>query len=186
MIITITGHAGSGKSTVAQILSESLNLKRYYIGQIRRDMAREKGMTIEELNQVGENENWTDKLVDDYQQQLGLTEDNFIIEGRTSFYFIPNSFKIFLTVSPHEGARRIFTSLGTDGKRRNEGEPQSLEETGAEIARRWESDCRRYQKYYGLDINDFNQYDLVLDATTDSAQKIAEKIIEKLKLLPKP
>ena len=48
MIITISGTPGSGKSTVAKIIVETLNAERIYVGGIRRELAREKGMTLQE------------------------------------------------------------------------------------------------------------------------------------------
>ena len=90
MIISISGKPGSGKSTIAKIISEKLKMKRYYMGQIRRDMARKMGLTIDEFNKLGEKEDFTDKEIEKYVEKLGKTEDNFIIESRTAFHFIPN------------------------------------------------------------------------------------------------
>ncbi len=39
MIITIAGMPGSGKTTVAKILADKLNLKRYSMGDLRGKMA---------------------------------------------------------------------------------------------------------------------------------------------------
>jgi cytidylate kinase len=120
MIISISGAEGSGKSTIAKMLAEKLGWPRYYIGGIRREKAKERGLTLEEYNKLGETDPSTDLEVDEYQKKLGETQDNFIIEGRTSWHFIPHSFKIFLDVSFEEGARRIWGNLQKDSSR-NEG-----------------------------------------------------------------
>ena len=91
MIITIAGDPGSGKSTIARMLAAKLGLMYYSIGAKRRMMAEEREMTLEELNQLGEKEDFTDREVDEWQKKLGETRDGFIMEGRTSFFFIPNS-----------------------------------------------------------------------------------------------
>ena len=90
MIITINGTPGSGKSTVAKFLAKKLKLRHYSMCDLRRKMALEKGMTIDELNKIGEKEAWTDKDADNCQKKLGKKEDNFIIDGRLSWFFIPN------------------------------------------------------------------------------------------------
>ena len=42
MIIAISGKAGSGKSTVAKLLASKLRLRHYSIGDLMREMAKEK------------------------------------------------------------------------------------------------------------------------------------------------
>jgi len=181
MIITITGLPGSGKSTAADALAKKFNLKRYYIGGLRREMAKEKGLTLKELNEIGETEDWTDKLVDDYQKKLGETEDNFIIEGRTSFFLIPNSLKIFLTVDLQVGAERIFKEIKNSTQdKRNEGQFASVEETLESLKNRINSDTKRYQKYYNIDILDQKHYDVVLSTTSLNPDEVVQILSEKI------
>ena len=100
MIISLSGAPGSGKSTVAQMLADKLSWPRYYMGGLRREAAKKRGLSLAEYNKLGETDIKTDKEVDEYQRELGEKEDNFVIEGRTSWYFIPHSLKIYLDVSP--------------------------------------------------------------------------------------
>src|SRR3989339_449433 len=120
MIITLNGKPGSGKSSIAQALADELGYRRYYMGQVRRDLAKQHGLTLAELNAVGEKEDWTDRPVEAEVERLGRTEDNFIIEGRTAWHFIPQSLKVFLDVSLSVGAQRIFKHLQTGSSDRNE------------------------------------------------------------------
>ena len=96
MIITISGQAGSGKSTVASLVSKALHFKHYSIGDMRRKMAEERGLTLTQLNKLGETQDFTDREVDDFQRRIGQEEDDFAIDGRTSWYFIPHSIAIYL------------------------------------------------------------------------------------------
>jgi cytidylate kinase len=182
MIITLSGAPGSGKSTVAEALVKTFNLKRYYMGQIRRNMAKEHGLTLEEFNKLGETEDWTDKKVDDYQKQLGQTEDNFLIEGRTSFFLIPNSIKIYLDADLKTAAERIFNQIqNKGGNERNEGQPISVEEMFESLKNRVESDVKRYKKYYNIDILDQAHYDIFLDTTSMTPNEVIETLAKKIK-----
>src|SRR3989344_2646137 len=116
MIISISGKPGAGKTTVANILAKRLSWPQYYIGEIRRKIAAKKGMSIQEYNKLGEKDPSTDIDVDKYQEKLGKTKDNFVIQGRTSFKFIPHSIKVYIDVDFEEGVRRIWQSLKEDPK----------------------------------------------------------------------
>jgi cytidylate kinase len=53
MIITISGQACSGKTTVGKLLAKKLKYKFYDIGTLRKAAALARGMTIEEYNSYG-------------------------------------------------------------------------------------------------------------------------------------
>ncbi|MCX6744686.1 MAG: AAA family ATPase [Candidatus Parcubacteria bacterium] len=186
-IITISGTPGSGKSTIAQKLSEKLNAERIYVGAIRRELAREKGMTLEQLNEYGLTHPETDVDIDQkiaMQARQVAKKGPVIVEGRTQFHFIPESFKIFIKVTVEEGARRIWKQVqnAKEKKLRNEGEINSIIDLAADIKKRVENDKKRYKKYYNLDHTDESHYDLVIDTTDISAEQAASLI---LKTLPK-
>ncbi len=165
MIITISGLLGSGKSTVAKALAKKLGWQYYGMGELRRRAAEEAGLTLEEYNKLGESDIKTDLLVDEFQKKLGETEDNIIVEGRLSWYFIPQSFKIFLTVEPKEGAHRIYEAC-LNGRRASESDEFSSEQFVLEAnERRMASDRKRYQQYFQIDPYKPEYYDFVLDTT---------------------
>ena len=178
MIITITGDPGSGKSTIGKKLESDLGYKRYYMGQIRRDAAKAKGMTLEEYNVYGETHPETDVEVDDYQKNLGETEDNFIIEGRTSWFLIPQSIKIYVKVDPLEGARRIFSDLSTNTARNEGSNLHSVEDVLTSNIKRAQSDDVRYKKYYNKDCFDLANYDLVIDTTHLTPAEAYKKVYQ--------
>ena len=187
MIITFSGAPGSGKSTIAEKLANDLNLTRYYMGGLRREAAKKRGLSLEEYNKLGEEDPKTDTEVDEYQKELGKTQDNFIIEGRTSWYFIPKSLKIYLDVSLDEGARRVFLSLKAKNEKnerdeRNEGKNlESLEDVKNSIVKRIKSDTKRYKKYYNIDVNDVSHYDYYLDTTNFNQKEVYSQVFEFVK-----
>ena len=184
MIITISGTPGSGKSTIAQILIKKLNAERIYVGGIRRELAREKGMNLEELNEYAKTHPETDVDVDKKAaakaKELEKSSHLVIVEGRVQFHFLPKSIKIFIKVNPEEGAKRIWKDLQNQEtqKQRNEGKIKSFKEMKNRIYERENEDAERYQKYYGFDHRDESQYDFVLDTTKITAQEATDKVME--------
>jgi len=175
MIITISGKVGSGKSSIGKFVAEKLGFKYYCIGDLRREMARKRGITIWELNKIGEKDPSTDKGPDKFAEDKGKTEDNFVMEGRTSFHFIPQSLKIFLDVDPKIGAKRVFIH------ERNREKYKNFEEAIKKINERHESDNKRYKKYYNLDVFDKKNYDYIINTTNLTIKEVADKIIEKIR-----
>lgn len=171
MIISIGGDLGSGKSTIAKKLAAKLGWPRYYMGDIMRTKARERNMTLAEYMKLAETDDSIDKEVDEYQKELGLTKDDFIIEGRTSWHFIPHSLKLYLAVDEKEGARRIFKQLQKENDRNEDENLNTLEDVIASMRKRKQSEIKRYTEYFNIDIHNLDNYDYVLDTTNLSIKE---------------
>ena len=178
MIISLSGAPGSGKSTIAQMLSDKLGWPRYYMGGLRRAAAGKRGLSLAEYNKLGEKDISTDREVDEYQRELGEKEDNFVIEGRTSWYFIPHSWKIYLDVSPEEGAKRIFGSLQHKNNRNEDNNLETLADVLASTSERITSDARRYRQYYNIDVYNKNNYDFYLDTSDLTPTQVFDAVLK--------
>ncbi|MBW3004181.1 cytidylate kinase family protein [Candidatus Woesearchaeota archaeon] len=172
MIITISGTLGSGKSTVAKILCKEFNLKYYYTGSKFRQLAEERGLDIHEFAKIAEKDRSIDIELDNWQKNLGKTEDNFLLDGHIAFHFVPSSIKIFLDGKIEERARRIFTD-----KVRKETN-LTFEDTLENIKKREASERKRFMEYYGIDHHDKKNFDLVVDTTDIPAKEVAKRVIE--------
>jgi predicted cytidylate kinase len=173
MIITISGKAGSGKSTIARALARKLNLKHYSSGDFMREMAMEKGISLADLSKLAEKDKAIDNEIDERQKKLGKEENDFVIDGRLSSFFIPNAdFKIFLDCDDDVRAKRIF------GDGRKLEKTKDLEETKEEIKKREDSEVKRYKEYYGFDYYDKNNYTVLIDTTDLTPEQIVDKILK--------
>jgi cytidylate kinase len=101
---------------------------------------------------------------------LGKTGDKLIIDSRLAWHFIPNAFKVFLSVDPLLGAERVFSASRSD-----EDNP-SLQKTLENNARRQAFEDERFQKLYGVKFREPGNYDLVVDTSHDSPEQIAAQI----------
>jgi len=173
MIITISGKAGSGKSTVAKLLSEKLNLRHYSIGDLMRAMASDKGISLIELNKLAENNKSIDFELDGKLKELGKTKDNFVVDGRLAAFFIPNAeVRAFLDADDDVRAERILKD-----KREHE-KSKDLNEMVKKIQEREKSEKKRYNKYYGVDYLNKKLYNLFIDTTELNPNDVVEKIIK--------
>lgn len=172
MKITISGQAGSGKSTVAKELAERLGYEYHSVGKMMRDMAKEKGMTILELQKTAEKGREIDEELDERQEMLGKEKEDFVLDSRLGFHFVPDSFKVFLKVDIEEAARRI------QGHGRSEERYKDMEEAISEIKERMESEKKRYKEYYGIEFPDQDKFDLVIDTTDKGVEWVVERVVE--------
>jgi cytidylate kinase len=175
MKLTISGTPGSGKSTVARLLAERLKYNYYDVGLIRREVARRHGLTLEQLNRIGEKEDWTDKEADAITTDIGKKQDDFIFVGRLAYHFIPDSVKIFLECDIEKGAERIQKDSHVS---RSVEKYFDLKHAVKKLKERIESDALRYKKYYNLDPMDRSQYDLIIDTTDISIEQVMKKILD--------
>lgn len=173
MIVTISGKAGSGKSTVAKLLSEKLKLRHYSIGDLMRAMASDKGIGLMELNKLAEKDNSIDLELDKRLKELGKTKDNFVVDGRLAAFFIPNAqVRVFLDTNDKVRAERILKD-----KREHE-QSKDLNEMVKKIQEREKSEKKRYQQYYSVDYLDKKLYNLFIDTTELNPNDVVEKIIK--------
>lgn len=182
MIITISGMIGSGKSSVADEIARRLGYQRYSSGDFMRELAQERNISLIELSRIAEKDAGIDKEIDKRQIQLGKTHDNFVIDGRLAWYFIPKSVKIYLDVSNEEAARRIYKDKKDT---RQTEQSSSFEELAKKIQERKDSEIKRYKRYYGINHHDRKNYDIYLDTTNMSLKEEIEYLMKEIKSILK-
>jgi len=168
--ITIFGLAGTGTTSAGKMLAEKLGYQFVSSGNMFRDMANENGMTLNEFEEATNKDSKYDDALDQKIKEFGEKNDNFIVESRLAWHFIPDSLKIKLVCGFNERIRRVA-----------EREKISFEEAKEHNEFRDKKIAERYEKYYG--IKDFNdgKFDLVIDTTKTSIQDVTLKIEEYLR-----
>jgi len=172
--ITITGDLGSGKSSVCTILQEQYSLRRYSTGVIQREIAKKYQMTTYELNKYMEDHPEIDHEIDEGLRNLAKVEENLIVDSRMAWHFVPDTFKVFLTVDIQEAARRIMAAERGDTEQYS-----SMEDAIEQLRARKQSENSRYLQQYGVDCADLNNFDVVIDTTDKTPQEVADEIMEK-------
>ena len=136
-------------------------------------MAKERGISLLEMNKLAEKDPSIDKEIDERTKTLAEKEDNFVIDSRIAFHFIPKAIKIHMKVEPSEAARRVIARKQTG----EEGETD-LEEAKKNVLERKQSEKERYMKYYSIDVTDESQYDIIFDTTHTKHQEGIDAILE--------
>jgi len=175
MKITVSGIVGSGKTTISKMLSERLNLESYSVGKMMRDMAVELGKSLQEFTEDAK----TDKEIDfelDRRQRALNSGEGFVMDSRLGFYFIPDSFRVFLKVDMVEAARRIFNA------NRSEEKYKDLDECLDYLKKRVETEKIRYKQCYDIDFPCEDKFDLVIDTTDKSPGEIVGEILDKVRV----
>jgi len=154
MLITISGPAGSGKSTAAAALADRLDDDHVSGGDIFRELADEKGLTPLELNKRAEEDDTIDRDLDRRLRGDAAERDDLVLESRLAGWMAGEhaDFRVWLDAPLSVRARRI-----------SEREDKSVDLARRETQDRANSEARRYQDYYGIDIENLEIYDLVLN-----------------------
>lgn len=178
MIITISGTQGSGKSTISKILRDNYDFDIIKVSDIMRNYAKEQGISLLEANKRNETTYLIDQIMDSRTIELAkeIGDKNTIFDSRMAWHFIPDSFKIFVKTDDETAAKRIMND-----QRDKEEQYKDLEEAKIKIKQRRESESKRYKELYNVDNLDLDNYDLVLDSTHQSAEELAEIIIDEIR-----
>lgn len=180
-IITINGRPGSGKSSTANGVALALGYKRFSTGDFMRNIAVSMSISLGELQKIAEGDNGEiDKKIDDENRKL-RNDDNFVIDSRLAFHFIPESFKVFLDLPLEIAKERVLNSLKPNVLHAQRDKAESVEEIYQSLVARLDSENKRYKEYYGIDYTDKNNFDLVLVTDKNSLDEVVEIILKEYK-----
>ena len=171
--ITITGDLGSGKSAVSRILCEKTAFDYVSTGRIQRQLAEELGLDTLEMNRRADTDPSIDQRIDGIFVDLGKDPHGYVVDSRMAWFFLPDSFRVYLQAEVAVAAERI---LG-DPHRKSE-EYESKEEAIRKILARKQSENDRFLLKYGADSTNLHNFDLVLNTTRRSPEQVAALILK--------
>jgi cytidylate kinase len=162
--IAISGKSGCGNTTVSRLVADRLGLPM--INYTFKDLARDNGMTFEEVCEQAEKGPEFDYLIDRMQVEMAGT-GACVLGSRLAIWLLRDTaFTVYLSALPEIRATRIAT---------REGIPfaESLEK----MTMRDRRDRDRYQRLYDWDVDDYSFARLVIDAGILDPEAIADRIV---------
>jgi len=177
-IITISGKPGSGKSSTADKVAELLGYSRYSSGDMVRNLLSREGLTLAEYNIQATDDHTLDEKIDQMLRGLRDKKD-IVIDSRLGFYWLPESFKVYLDLDMQIATVRVFKDAMNNNMRTKAGEmADSLDTVAKQVQARMENEQRRFKDMYGVDPYNQEHYDLVIDTSRHSPQTVALTIFD--------
>jgi len=179
-IITICGGLGSGKSSTAKLVANKLGFQHFSSGDFFRQVGLELGLSINELNKRAETDKKIDEMTD--EKLRGMKDSNkVVIDSRTAYHWIPESFKVYLDLPPEIAKERVLNSLKEDTLRKQSEQSSTAEEVYKKIQDRFASEQKRYWDLYQIDNTKKDQYDLVIDTNKNNLEEVVNIVVEAYK-----
>ena len=168
MIIAISGKSGCGNTTVSTKLAERLGLT--LVNYTFRNLAADTGREFKEICQAAKTDFSYDKIIDSHQVELAR-KGNCVLGSRLAIWMVDFAdLKVFLEASIETRAKRIVLREGGTFQQRYD-----------ETAARDESDTGRYKVLYGIDNNQHDFADLIIDTALYTPDQIVDLIVAEVK-----
>ncbi len=153
LVITISGLHGTGKSTTARAISQVFHLRHVSAGELFRQIAVDRGLTVYELSALSDADQSIDDLVDD-RTRREAKQGNVVLDGLLTGWLLKDEadIKIFFIAPEKVRIERIA---------RREGLSYHAARKATLLRERLER--RRFNRFYSVDIRDLSIYDLVLN-----------------------
>lgn len=180
-IITLSGKPGSGKSSTSDKVAEILGYSRYSSGDFVRKMIKKQGMTLAEYNKKAQSDHRVDHVIDEALRNL-RNEKDIVIDSRLGFYWIPESFKVYLDLDIDVSIARIYKDVTDNQSRIDSGEQGgSMSQVMQGVKERLKSEEERFSRLYGVNPYRLENFDLVIDTARHSPQTVALAVFDNYK-----
>lgn len=179
-IITICGGLGSGKSSTAKMVAEKLKFEHFSSGDFFRQVGLELGLSVNEINKRAETDPRIDEMTDQKLRDM-RDKEKVVIDSRTAYHWIPESFKVYLDLPPEIAKQRVLNNVKENKLRQQSEQSSTLEEVYKKMIERFESEQKRYWDLYKINNKDMSQYDLVVDTNINNLQEAVDIVVSEYK-----
>ncbi len=171
LVVTVSGPHGSGKSTYAKAIAESLDLRYVCAGAIFRQMAKEREMSLEEFGVLAAKNQQIDMLIDE-RTRREAEAGRVVIDAQLAAWIVDGLADVkLLLVAPDEVRyKRIADREGT-----------LVSSAAEETVARERIQRERYKRYYNIDVDDLTIYDLKIDTSLTSVEETKAHVVEAVK-----
>ncbi len=169
--ITVSGHPGSGTSTLVSGLVKHFGWTSLNGGDIFRNEAARREMSLHDFGILCEQDLEVDRALDKLLQEQMLSDSADIVESRLAGWWayrlqIP-CVRLWLEVDEHERAKRVANREGN-----------SIEEALIANKQRSNIDAGRFMELYQLLPEQREPYTSLLDATNLGSEEVLAAAIE--------
>ena len=179
-IITVCGSLGSGKSSTAKEVAKILGFRHFSSGDFFRQAGLELGLSVTETNIRAETDKRLDEITDQKLRDLN-NQNKIVVDSRTAFHWVPNSFKVYLDLPSEIAKERIFESIKNNKLRQQSEQAQNSDEVFEKMKERLTSEQKRYWDLYKIDNTDKKQFDLVIDTNKNNLEQVVQIIVVEYK-----
>jgi len=190
LFITVSGPPGCGATTLTEGLAEALNCGYVIGGDIFRDLAEERDLSLQQLIAKAEEDDTIDRALDKrlrrIAEQWGAANKAFILESRLAGWLAGNraDLRIWLDAPEEIRIERLSDyEVSYEIERPAEREDVSLRhlddegEIGPLLRVREVSEAGRYESYYGIDVEDQSFYDLSINTARWDADTVLDMVL---------
>jgi cytidylate kinase len=170
LVDTIGGPHGTGKSTYAKMIARQFKLRYVSAGQLFRDLAKEKSVSLEELSKQAASSPDIDRMIDE-RSAAEAEKGDTVIEGQLAAWMAKDlaQVRIYLKAPDEERIARIANRdhLNYEVARRQTLERERIQR-------------ERYKRYYGINIDDLSLYNIVIDTGSRSVESTSAELMSRI------
>jgi cytidylate kinase len=167
LFLTVSGPPGCGTTTVCEALSAALDCGYVSGGEIFRELAEERGMSLTQFGAEADRSDEIDRALDrrlrTIAEQWGAANKAFVLESRLAGWIAGDRADLRIWLDAPEEVRVERT--------------RDRQEMGAEMRVREVLEAGRFEQYYDVDISDRSVYDLAINTARWDPEGVVDLVL---------